>query len=360
MRKYLNKFRLYRILRRYALYFYGGFLASFFNIYSLNYKECVAFNIKNIYEYLDTNNITLKYSTLVNGLDLKSKLIVDTLLFRKFKNSKIIFGSDLSDSELRQASRENYAYFKKINNNLAFCSNFYSYLYPGFQEYEIPVFKFHHGLNLFESKMQEYLNGKDCIDGGGFNFESAVIFSSHYPFRKVHSFEINIENIKKGMQITKNYYPHINNINSINKGLWNKETKMKIEGKSTLTKVLELTPKKGDSFAQLTTMDLFSNENKHPIGFIKLDVEGSEFNAIEGAKETILKYLPIISVSIYHNLNAFFEIKPLIESIAPGEYVFYIRKLAPHYRVMETYLICIPKKLNLNIINNSQDIDIYG
>lgn len=42
--------------------------------------------------------------------------------------------------------------------------------------------------------------------------------------------------------------------------------------------------------------------------FIKMDIEGSELKALEGAKETIKKFHPRLAISIYHRPEDIFEI----------------------------------------------------
>ena len=74
------------------------------------------------------------------------------------------------------------------------------------------------------------------------------------------------------------------------------------------------------------------------MGLIKLDIEGSELEAIKAAKETIRKFNPILLISLYHHPKDFFEVKPLVETINP-DYTFRIRKLDPFQAFEETMLI---------------------
>ncbi len=51
------------------------------------------------------------------------------------------------------------------------------------------------------------------------------------------------------------------------------------------------------------------------IDFIKMDVEGYERQVLKGAKETIKKYSPVISVSAYHKPDDLVEIPKIVKSI---------------------------------------------
>lgn len=63
--------------------------------------------------------------------------------------------------------------------------------------------------------------------------------------------------------------------------------------------------------------------------FIKMDIEGSELEALKGAKQTIMKYHPQMAICVYHSLSDIWEIPLLIKSFYSG-YKFYLR----NYQVM--------------------------
>ena len=73
--------------------------------------------------------------------------------------------------------------------------------------------------------------------------------------------------------------------------------------------------------------------------FIKMDVEGSELDALLGAKQTILRNKPILAICIYHKHRDFIEIPKWIHQLVP-EYKLYIRHHA--FSVNETVLYAIP------------------
>lgn len=58
--------------------------------------------------------------------------------------------------------------------------------------------------------------------------------------------------------------------------------------------------------------------------FIKMDIEGSELAALRGAEKTILKFKPILAVSVYHKPEDIFAIPEYILSLVP-EYRLYLR-----------------------------------
>ena len=73
--------------------------------------------------------------------------------------------------------------------------------------------------------------------------------------------------------------------------------------------------------------------------FIKMDVEGSELDALKGARKTILRNKPKLAICIYHMQRDFIEIPKYIHNLVP-EYKLYIRHHS--FSINETVLYAIP------------------
>ena len=89
----------------------------------------------------------------------------------------------------------------------------------------------------------------------------------------------------------------------------------------------------------VTTIDVFCKKNDIAPALIKLDVEGMEYDVIQGGLETIKQHKPLLIISIYHTPRDFFEIKPVLHNLTLG-YTFMIRRLDPFHPTNETVLIC--------------------
>lgn len=77
----------------------------------------------------------------------------------------------------------------------------------------------------------------------------------------------------------------------------------------------------------VVTVDSLSADN---VSFIKFDVEGSESDAIEGARETILKSRPVMKIACYHRSEDVFAI------------VKKVLEIRPDYKVYMRHTRCIP------------------
>lgn len=75
------------------------------------------------------------------------------------------------------------------------------------------------------------------------------------------------------------------------------------------------------------------------VDFIKMDIEGAEYNALLGAEETIGKFRPKLAISVYHLPDDIYTIPLLIKKMLP-DYTLYLR----HYTwgAGETVLYAAP------------------
>lgn len=60
------------------------------------------------------------------------------------------------------------------------------------------------------------------------------------------------------------------------------------------------------------------------VGFIKMDIEGAEFDALHGAKNTIIRDKPLLAISVYHLQGDLFSIMDYLHGLLP-EYRFLLR-----------------------------------
>lgn len=71
-------------------------------------------------------------------------------------------------------------------------------------------------------------------------------------------------------------------------------------------------------------MDIDSIVNNEKVTYIKMDIEGSELQALEGARKTIRTSMPRLAVCVYHKQQDIIDIPLKILSLMP-DYKFYLR-----------------------------------
>jgi FkbM family methyltransferase len=78
-----------------------------------------------------------------------------------------------------------------------------------------------------------------------------------------------------------------------------------------------------DASISTTTIDKFSQNGMLPrIDFIKMDIEGSELDALRGAESVIREHIPRLAISLYHRPEDFFAIPLWIDQLNLGYRLF--------------------------------------
>ena len=205
-------------------------------------------------------------------------------------------------------------------------------VHPKFEE----VFVDYHGMRFAREEIKEYVKNKDFLDIGSFIGDSAVVLAP-YTNKKIYSFDISPHHL----QMVK-YHAMSNHVSekivTINKGLGASESTMYINYDAE-NSAMTLT-KSGQIPIPITTIDKEVFSRKIKPGFIKADIEGSEYEMLLGAKKTIEKFKPVLSISVYHNFAGLFRIPDYIKSFG---YKIYFRATSIHHDHMgEMILFAYP------------------
>jgi len=164
------------------------------------------------------------------------------------------------------------------------------------------------------------------IDGGGFDGATSLYFAKLYPrYRSIYFFEPNEMIISTAKENLKD----LMNLHFYEKGLWSSMNTLQFD--NTLSSASKLSTDGNISISTVSIDEIVSDK----VDFVKLDIEGAEYEAIIGAKETIIKYKPILAVCVYHAQNDFLRI-PLLVHKYRNDYKIYLR----HYTqgVFETVM----------------------
>lgn len=263
------------------------------------------------FEYLDYYSF-YKYSNL-ELQNISSLIGVTDDLEQNFSKYQWIYGL-LSDAESKN----------QFSNIINFKYSYDIDYMRGFESIEYRQY-FEDFLNLKES-------GESFVDVGLYDGYTSEEFIKRCPdYDKVFCFEpepTNIEIAKKRLESYKN-------IIFFDKGLADKQQQLRFSNSGSGSKVSE----SGETVIEVDRLDNLINEK---VTFIKMDIEGEEGRAIQGALYTIKKYHPKLAISVYHKKDDFWKIPELILSIR-SDYNIYLR----HYTqgVDETVMFFIPKKI---------------
>ncbi len=154
-------------------------------------------------------------------------------------------------------------------------------------------------------------------------------------FRKIYAFEPNADNFLK----LKKNVSHLSNIKIVNKGTWKETDTLKFEENGSASQIVETG---GQGRISVVTIDEVLENNKAT--FIKMDVEGSELESLQGAVRTITNNMPKLAICCYHKRDDIINLHNYIKSFNNNrrEYQFYLRHHSNS--VYETVLYAIPIK----------------
>ena len=188
-------------------------------------------------------------------------------------------------------------------------------------------------VNIETQYFEEFLNFEDdfiFLDVGGFDGATSIEFLKRCPnYGHIYVFEPSDENYNNVLENLSSY----RNVTVIKKGLSNKTQSLRFSdglgSKSGVTK-------EGNVEIQV---DLLDNLITGAANFIKMDIEGSEIEAISGAHQTILGHHPILAISVYHKPT---DMRTVFEEVMKlrQDYEVYLR----HYTegTDETVMFFVP------------------
>jgi len=181
------------------------------------------------------------------------------------------------------------------------------------------------------------------VDLGAYNGDTIVKFLNEtgMQFRKIYAMEPDHRNYIKLKR--RLYMIGFGLLEAYNCGAWDTETTMMFSlraGRSSHVDAAD--PKKLANPARFREVSMMSVDHMlqgDAATFIKYDVEGSEKQAIDGAKKTITAHRPKLSVALYHRNEDMFAI-PLQIAELNRKYKFYMRH-HPYIPDWDTNLYCI-------------------
>lgn len=262
-------------------------------IYSKNYYKIEFPWHEDFYDYFSSNDMEEKINNLKQDMDQISCEYIDKFIeLSKFWNKN--YKNPWTKYDILLHQEEQALNFKQPCANIIQINPF--------------LISNKYGLKDLPEEIYNSINGKNIIDGGGYNGDTAYMFSKYFPDSKIYVFEPLSVNISKINNVSKEC--SLNNVIPVQKALGEKEEQIEITFNDT-------------ELADVTTIDSFFADKN--VGLIKLDTEGFETNIINGAQKTIKEQKPVLAIAIYHRAADFFDIKDKLKKLNP-DYRFMIRR----------------------------------
>ena len=187
-----------------------------------------------------------------------------------------------------------------------------------------------HEGQYFDETIVPEIKNISFLDGGGYVGDTATEVIKNYPdYKKIWL----IEPISENIRIAKRELGNCKGIEFLTCGVSDKKETLYFNEEKSFSTIYG----KGTQSVEVDTIDNIVNEK---VDFIKLDIEGAEQNAIDGAIKTIKKHRPVLAICIYHKAEDWYKIPEKILSI-DSNYKVYLR----HYMegIFESVMYFIPK-----------------
>jgi FkbM family methyltransferase len=172
--------------------------------------------------------------------------------------------------------------------------------------------------------------GDVFVDGGGYDGQTTLQFAAwSKAYRRIHYFEP----LPDMMEISRSNLAALRDVRFVQKGLFSRNDRLRFDAAGPGS---SLSPT-GQTEIDVVRLD---DEVQEPITFLKLDIEGAEYEALLGAAAHIRSDTPTMAVCIYHNQQDFWRI-PFQVLQYNDRYNLYVR----HYSegVNETVMFFVPK-----------------
>lgn len=189
----------------------------------------------------------------------------------------------------------------------------------------------------------EKISHKTIIDGGAFDGDTIDVFVQKWGKNNsldIHCYEIEEKNCERIREKKEKFEPH--KIYMHQAALWSEEgLTIGVEGDG-LSGQVDIN--KADTVGQLQSAvtECIDGYGFEELGFIKLDIEGAEREALRGGEKTIKRCRPILAVCAYHLQDDLLVLSEYIESLNCGYHLFLRHYM---YSSGDTVLYAIPDTL---------------
>lgn len=189
-------------------------------------------------------------------------------------------------------------------------------------------------VRLQDQYFEPFLGKLDKVafaDCGGYDGDTSEIFATRYPaYAKIHFFEPSATN----MQHARARLAGVRDIEFIPLGVSDSAATLRFDAEAgSASSVSDC----GNASIEVTTLD---SHIRTPVGFIKMDLEGWELNALRGAQGHIQRDTPILAIAVYHRISDFVDIPEYVLSLQ-SEYDIYLRHYTEGWS--ETVMYFVPR-----------------
>lgn len=199
-------------------------------------------------------------------------------------------------------------------------------------------------VHYFPKDIVALQDGETFVDCGAYDGDSIDAFMREVAKQDVAQPEsvIGFEPDKGNFTRLLKNTEHLPFSTCVNKGVWDHDSVLYFQSGLALSSRLTEEEVSGESIVLTSIDNLLQGK---AATFIKMDVEGAEYNALKGAENTIRNHRPLLAISVYHKPEDLLTIPQLLQSFCP-DYHFFLRGHHPEL-AFELVLYAVPEERNL-------------
>lgn len=177
------------------------------------------------------------------------------------------------------------------------------------------------------------VEGESFVDGGGLDGKTSTYFMDWCKgnYNKIWVFEPDANN-RAACEKTLSHSGCIS-FDIIPKALWNEESVLAFDERSDGASRVVGKNGSSEERTEISAIEAINLDAAihEKVTFIKMDIEGAEYNALIGSSKIITDHKPKLAISVYHKPEDIWQLPQLIYQINP-DYTFYLR----HYSLFSS------------------------
>lgn len=159
------------------------------------------------------------------------------------------------------------------------------------------------------------------VDCGAYTGDTILQYAkfTNAKYKKIYAFEPNkefLKNLKKNVKL-------LHHVEIVKKGTWNQNTILNFKNDKEVSHISDADE---GSVIEVSTIDS-EIKSEDRVTFIKMDIEGSELESLQGAVKTIIRDRPKLAICCYHKKNDIIELFHFIKNLETfgAKYKIYLR-----------------------------------
>ena len=183
----------------------------------------------------------------------------------------------------------------------------------------------------------QFSKNETFVDLGAYDGDTIKEFLNYtdFSYREIVALEPDSKNFKKLQHFVEEM--GLKNVHLLNKGIWNEEGTLSFAASGGRQSALQ-----SDGKVEVPVDSVDHIMQGRTVSYMKLDVEGAEFEALSGAAQTIGKWAPKLFVAAYHRDNDLWRL-PLLLWQLNKNYNIYLRK-HPYVPAWELNFLAVTKE----------------